>query len=656
MKIFSSVFYIIKYYKILFMAKKLDDKYQELDEISHVLKRSGMFVGSNKQVSKTIFLYNSDSEIMELKEVEYTPAMLKIVDEVISNSCDEFRRKDNLGLTDILVTLNEDGWITIKDNGGIPVIKHKSSGLYIPEFIFGRLRTSSNYDDTEDRNVIGTNGYGVKLANIFSKEFIISTADKKHSYYRSWSNNMRNLNNDLKIEKSDNHYTQTKFLLDYELFDGQTCFNLDFVDIIEKRCIDAAAANLGLTVTFEYKSKTDPKKSKWKFKKFDEYINLYSNFVDIQEGITFTDNQKSVWIYPSGNINIGFVNGAECSKGTHVKAVRNEINTKILDFLEKKHKIELKSTVGIDNKYSMFISIDVSNPAYNSQTKEELTNTPESFSREYGYINCPDKFLTSITKSEIINIVLDWYKQKLFAEDQKILRKLNAEAKKELQRPDKYVPANSKNKAERELWIYEGDSAATGFRVARNPQTQGAYLMRGVPLNCLNMTGLQIMKNEVFSDIVSILGLEWGQDFNIKKLNYGKIVIATDGDVDGDKIAALLLLFFNNWPELIENHIVCRSMSPILIASKGKQKEVFYKLEDYRLRQKELKTWSVKYTKGLGGLSPAEYKDMMRNPKFIFFHLDDMADAMFRKWFGKDADVRKELMTNVISNNSNDDE
>ena len=638
------------------MSKKIEEKYKELSEREHILLRSGMWVGSIKQESKTMFLYNSDDEVMESREVEYTPAMLKVVDEVISNSCDEFRRKDNLGLTDIWVTLNENGWITIKDNGGIPVVKHKEAGVYVPEFIFGRLRTSSNYDDTEDRNVIGTNGVGGSLANVFSKEFIIDTCDKKNKFHRSWSNNMEFANDDLKIEKCTDHYTQTKFLLDYSRFDGQTCFNLDFVDIIEKRCIDAAAANIGLTVHFEYKGGDDSKKTKWKFKKFDEYINLYSNFVELADGIKFEDEQKKVWVYPSGNINIGFVNGAECSKGTHIKAVRNEINNKILDFLEKKHKIELKSQVGIDNKYSMFMIIDVSNPAYNSQTKEELTTSPDSFSREYGYIPCPEKFLNTITKSEIINIVLDWYKQKLFAEDQKTLRKLNAEAKKELQRPDKYVPANSKNKAERELWIYEGDSAATGFRVARNPQTQGAYLMRGVPLNCLNMTGLQIMKNEVFSDIVSILGLEWGQDFNIKKLNYGKIVIATDGDVDGDKIAALLLLFFNNWPELIENHIVCRSMSPILVASKGKQKEVFYKLEDYRLRQKELKTWSVKYTKGLGGLSPAEYKDMMRNPKFIFFHLDDMADAMFRKWFGKDADVRKELMTDVISNNSNDDE
>ena len=287
------------------MAKKIEEKYKELSEREHILLRSGMWVGSIKEEPKNMFLYNSDSEVMELKEVKYTPAMLKVVDEVISNSCDEFRRKDNLGLTDIWVTLNENGWITIKDNGGIPVVKHKEAGVYVPEFIFGRLRTSSNYDDTEDRNVIGTNGVGGSLANVFSKEFIIDTCDKKHKFHRSWKDNMGIANDDLKIEKSDDHYTQTKFLLDYQRFDGQTCFNLDFVDIIEKRCIDAAAANIGLTVHFEYKDGEDSKKSKWKFKKFDEYIDLYSNYVEIEDGIKFnrhSSNGEAIIIFETANI------------------------------------------------------------------------------------------------------------------------------------------------------------------------------------------------------------------------------------------------------------------------------------------------------------------------------------------------------------------
>ena len=256
------------------MGKKIEEKYKELSELQHILLRPGMWVGSIKEETKTMFLYDSDSETMELRDASYTPAMLKVVDEVISNSCDEFRRKENMGLTDLYVTINDNGWITIKDNGGIPVVKHKDAGVYVPEFIFGRLRTSSNYDDTEDRNVIGTNGVGSALCNVFSKQFIIETADKKNKFYRSWSDNMGTLNDDLKIEKTDKHYTQTKFLLDFARFDGQTGFNLDFVNIIEKRCIDAAAANLGLAVHFKYEDGEDSRKSDWKFKKFDQYVDL----------------------------------------------------------------------------------------------------------------------------------------------------------------------------------------------------------------------------------------------------------------------------------------------------------------------------------------------------------------------------------------------
>ena len=227
------------------MAKKIEEKYQELSEIQHILNRPGMWVGSIKSEEKDAFVYNSKTGKFEMKIVNYIPAMLKVVDEVISNSCDEFRRKDNMGLTELYVKINKDnGEIIVRDNGGIPIVKHKEAGVYVPEFIFGRLRTSSNYDDTEDRNVIGTNGVGSALCNVFSTFFEIESADGKNKFHRSWSNNMETLNNDLKIEKCDKktHFTQTRFTLDFSRFDTDLkTFDDDFINIIHKRCIDAAA-------------------------------------------------------------------------------------------------------------------------------------------------------------------------------------------------------------------------------------------------------------------------------------------------------------------------------------------------------------------------------------------------------------------------------
>ena len=628
------------------MTKKIEEKYQELSEIQHILNRPGMWVGSTKSEEKESFIYNTKTGKFEMRITNYIPAMLKVVDEVISNSCDEFRRKDNMGLTELRVVMNKDnGEIIVRDNGGIPIVKHKEAGVYVPEFIFGRLRTSSNYDDTEDRNVIGTNGVGSALCNVFSTFFEIESADGKNEFHRSWSNNMEKLNDDLKVTKCDKktHYTQTRFRLDFSRFETDLkTFDDDFINIIHKRCIDAAAANPGLKVVFNCGGED----IEWKFNKLDEYIDLYSNILNIADKIPFENDLCTALIFPDSSVDVGFVNGAECSKGTHMKALRNEINQAVVDYISKKDKIKDLTARGVDNKYSVFININVSNPAYDSQTKDTLTTPIEKFAKDEKIkweVN--EKFLNKIIKSEIVALVRDWYKQKTAAEDEKALRKINRETNKGLKRPDKYITCSSRKKNERQLWIFEGDSAKAGFRGGRNPDIQAGYTMRGVPLNCYGMTPLQIMKNEVFNDIVTILGLKWGKEFDINELNFGKIVISTDADVDGDKIASLLLLFFNNWPELIEKGIVCRSISPIIISRKGKDCKKFYTMEEFKAEEKKLKGYSHKYAKGLGGLSNQESKEMYQEPKFLYFKKDEAADSMFRKWFAKgDSETRKQML------------
>lgn len=628
------------------MAKKIEEKYQELSEVQHILNRPGMWVGSTKSEEKDAFIYNEKNGKFEMKIINYIPAMLKVVDEVISNSCDEFRRKDNMGLTELYVKIDKDnGEIVVRDNGGIPIVKHKEAGVYVPEFIFGRLRTSSNYDDTEDRQVIGTNGVGSALCNVFSTYFEIESADGKNEFHRSWSNNMEKLNDDLKVTKCDKktHYTQTRFKLDFSRFDTELkTFDNDFINIIHKRCIDAAAANPGLKVIFNY-GKED---IEWKFKKLDEYIDLYSNLLNISDKIPFENDLCTAWIFPDSSVDVGFVNGAECSKGTHMRALRNEINQAVVEFISKKDKIKDLTTRGVDNKYSVFININVSNPAYDSQTKDTLTTPIEKFSKDEKLkweVN--EKFLNKIVKSEIVALVRDWYKQKTAAEDEKALRKINRETNKGLKRPDKYITCSSRVRASKQLFIFEGDSARSGFRGGRIPEFQAGYTMKGVPPNVFGSTPLQIMKNEVFNDLVTIIGLKWGKDFNINDLNFGKIVISTDADTDGDKIAALLLLFFNNWPELFEKNIVCRNISPIIISRKGNDCKKFYTMEEFKNEEKKLKGYTHKYVKGLGGLSDKESKDMYQDPKFLYFKKDEAADSMFRKWFNKgESDVRKDML------------
>lgn len=626
------------------MKKKIEEKYTAMTEREHILSRSGMYVGSIKEEENQVFIYDADENKMTMKDVVYSPAMLKLFDEILSNSCDEFRRKDNMGLTEIEILVDQiNNYIIIRDNGGIPIVKHKEAGVYVPEFIFGQLRTSSNYDDSEDRNVIGTNGLGSVLSNIFSERFIVESADKKNKLKVEWKNNMET-KSEPKIDKCSDHYTETKFLIDFKRFDQKKLgLTEDFTKILHKRCIDAAAANLGLVIKFNIKTKEGISKTKWKFKKFEEYMELYSDYIDTSCILSYKDNKKQIWICPDSEIDVAFVNGAECSKGTHIKAVRYPVGHAISEILKKKHKIEVTNK-GIDTKYGIFGVFDISNPTYSSQTKEELTVAQENFYKDGSTFTITDDFLKKCQKSEIVDLVVDWYKKKVEAEDQAKIRKLNREAKK-LLRSDKFINCTSKKNKEKELWVYEGDSAHSGARMARNPQTQATYRMRGVPLNTIGMTATQVMKNQVFNDIVNIIGLQWGQYNKLEDLKFGKFIITSDADYDGDKIASLLLVFINHFPELFDQGFIYRVVTPIITATKGKDHRVYYTRDEYEKESKKLKGYVIKYLKGVGTQTNADTKEMMTNPKLIRFTKDDMAEMMIKKWFGKgEASTRKSLL------------
>lgn len=642
--------------------KTVEQKYQSLTERDHILLRPGMWVGSTKDEIRECFGYNVDSGKMEYNEYTYVPAMLKLFDEILSNSCDEYRRKDNLGLNTVNVVVDtrdpNKHIISVEDNGGIPVVMHKDAKVYVPEFIFGRLRTSSNYDDTEDRNVIGTNGLGATLTNVFSDMFMVETADKKKKLTVEWTGNMAEktkpeITTPLKTKP---HYTKILFALDFSRFDQKTKgITEDFISILHKRCIDAAAANLGLTVNFYLITSLVVQETKWKFKSFEDYMELYSDYFEKDNIISYKDKDKQIWLCPDCLVDMTFVNGAECSRGTHIKAVRQYVAKAVSEFVKKKNKIDVTAK-GIDGKYGVFGVFDISNPAYSSQTKEELTVPVDSFYKDGHKFDIPDNFLQKVTKSEIVALVLDWYAKKQAADDLAKVRKMNKDAKK-LLRSDKFIDCNSKKRTERTLIIFEGDSAGAAFRTCRNPLTQAAYFMRGVPKSVYGCSATEVMKNQVFNDIVNIIGLQWGTYNNKDDLRFSKIIIGSDMDPDGSHIAGLLLLFFNCFPELFEQHMICRLMSPFIIASKGKPGtksftvQYFNTMEEYRKAEKKLGGYEVKHVKGLGTLNKEESKEMYRNPVYQYFTKDQLADLMFKKWFddGKEgASTRKDMMKDTV--------
>jgi DNA topoisomerase-2 len=175
------------------------DKYEFRTELEHIIKSPGMFVGGNEKITTGMFVVDElddDSTIKTCKiikkQIEYIPALQRIYEEVLLNAFDQTIRDETC--TEIYVEVDQsEGLISVMNNGnGIPVVMKKELGCYIPEMIFGMLRTGSNYDDNQERITGGQNGYGTKLTNIFSTEFRIETVDsteKKH-YKQVWYDNM----------------------------------------------------------------------------------------------------------------------------------------------------------------------------------------------------------------------------------------------------------------------------------------------------------------------------------------------------------------------------------------------------------------------------------------------------------------------------------
>lgn len=277
--------------------KDIATKYQKLTDIEHVLHRPYMYVGSTKAHRGEQHLFNGEN--VYLKEVVYNPGFIKLFDEILSNSIDEHRRTPKLD--EIRVTFDLDNSsITVWDNGGIPVKKHPEHKEWIPEMIFSNLKAGSNFDDTQDRNVAGTNGVGSTLTNIFSTQFTINTCDGKNKFTQVFKDNM-NTRSKPKITKASRGFTEITY------FPELSRFNMGSIDestheILYKRCLDAAACNPKLKIVVNTVKGGKASKKEIKFKKFEQYIQLY-----VGESEYFYEESKD-WKIGFANSKDGFNN------------------------------------------------------------------------------------------------------------------------------------------------------------------------------------------------------------------------------------------------------------------------------------------------------------------------------------------------------------
>jgi len=607
----------------------VDKKFQKLDDIDHVILRPGMYIGSIKPHKANKWIIQDDKMVQ--KELNYNPGLLKIFDEIVTNSVDESKRSGSK-LNTIKVDINrETNYINIWDNGGIPVVKHTEHKEWIPEMIFSNLKAGSNFDDTEERTGAGTNGVGSTLTNIYSKEFTVSTCDGKNHYTQTFSNNMRKRTT-AKIKKSTKGFTEINYLVDFDKFELKGIDD-DHFKMLEKRVYDIAGCNTNLKVYFNGKLIN--------FKAFEDYIKLYTPnfFYESKKDKTWS---LGIALSENGFQQVSFANSTDTyDGGTHVEYVMKQIQVALIEYFQKKHKVEVKPNE-LRNHMFLFLDSTIINPSFSSQTKEKLITEVKEFGSTF---EVPTKLIQSILKSEIVNSILDWIQQKKNAEDSKLQRDLNKKLGKI--KVEKLIDAKGKDRWKCSIGLFEGDSAISAFRKYRTPETMGAFALKGKFVNVSEMTNQKLVQNDEVVNLMAAIGLKLGQTIDLKNLRYGRVLFYVDADVDGNSIAALLLNFFYKyWPDMFDRRMVYKVETPIVVAipkAKTKKKILFYTQTEYNVwsEKNDLKQFEIKYKKGLAALVDDEYQDIINTPRLTLITKDDVSDKSLDIWFGKNSDLRK---------------
>ncbi len=187
------------------------------------------------------------------------------------------------------------------------------------------------------------------------------------------------------------------------------------------------------------------------------------------------------------------------------------------------------------------------------------------------------------------------------------------------------------------------NSASSAFRKYRDPMKQGAFPLRGKFINVTELPNTRVIQNQEVKDLLTAIGLKMGEE--PKGLRYGKVLIYSDADPDGDSIAGLLMNFFGKyWPEMFEQGRICRVMTPLVVAKKGSETLSFYSnadFEDWMGKAKDLKKWDIAYKKGLAALEDAEYKEIIQNPKMFSVSSGKDLKSTLDTWFAGDSTPRK---------------
>ena len=617
------------------------DQIQILEGLEAVRKRPGMYIGS----TSTRGLHHLVYEIVD-----------NAVDEALAGYC-----------TEIEVTINKDNSIKVIDNGrGIPVgINHKA-GLPAVEVVFTILHAGGKFGGGGYKVSGGLHGVGASVVNALS-EWLEVTIHQNGKMYRQRYERGKVMYQLKEIGETDHTGTEVVFLPDKEIFE-ETVFDYD---TLRQRLREMAFLTKGLKIILIDRRLEEPKIRSFHYEGgIKEYVSYLNKQKDaLYEDVIYCEGQRNdIYVevamqhnssYQEGTYS--FVNNITTPEGgTHLTGFRNAL-TKTFNDYAKKNKILKDSDANLAGEdiregLSAIISIKISEPQFEGQTKQKLGNSEARGAVESVVTEQLTYFLEqnpAIAKIICEKAVVAQRARDAARKARDLTRRKTALEGSAL--PGKLADCSDKDPKNCEIYIVEGDSAGGSAKTARNRATQAILPLRGKILNVEKSRLDKILVNNEIKAMITAFGTGIGDDFDISKLRYDKIVIMTDADVDGAHIATLMLTFLYRFmPELIRQGHVYLAQPPLYKVEKNKM--IRYAYDDNELNEILTEIGrdgnnKIQRYKGLGEMDAEQLWDTTMDPEkriLLRVNIGDNSEAeidlTFNTLMGDKVEPRREFI------------
>ena len=617
------------------------DQIQILEGLEAVRKRPGMYIGS----TSTRGLHHLVYEIVD-----------NAVDEALAGYC-----------TEIEVTINKDNSIKVIDNGrGIPVgINHKA-GLPAVEVVFTILHAGGKFGGGGYKVSGGLHGVGASVVNALS-EWLEVTIHQSGKMYRQRYERGKVMYPLKEIGETDHTGTEVVFLPDKEIFE-ETVFDYD---TLRQRLREMAFLTKGLKIILIDRRLEEPKIRSFHYEGgIKEYVSYLNKQKDaLYEDVIYCEGQRNdIYVevamqhnssYQEGTYS--FVNNITTPEGgTHLTGFRNAL-TKTFNDYAKKNKILKDSDANLAGEdiregLSAIISIKISEPQFEGQTKQKLGNSEARGAVESVVTEQLTYFLEqnpAIAKIICEKAVVAQRARDAARKARDLTRRKTALEGSAL--PGKLADCSDKDPKNCEIYIVEGDSAGGSAKTARNRATQAILPLRGKILNVEKSRLDKILVNNEIKAMITAFGTGIGDDFDISKLRYDKIVIMTDADVDGAHIATLMLTFLYRFmPELIRQGHVYLAQPPLYKVEKNKM--IRYAYDDNELNEILTEIGrdgnnKIQRYKGLGEMDAEQLWDTTMDPEkriLLRVNIGDNSEAeidlTFNTLMGDKVEPRREFI------------